>query len=403
MGPVDDSPRSRTVPRPLTVGMVLDDTLDRPDGVQQHVLTLGTWLSGEGHTVHYLAPQTSRGDLERLHVLGSSAQVRFNGNRLSTPVPARVPRLEAALAHGPFDVLNVAMPYSPFMSGRLIARAAPGTAVVGTFHIVPASPVVTVGGAALGLLQRRRLRRLDEVVAVSEPARDFARSAFGVDAFVVPNPVDVRQFADAAPRPDGRPDGPVRVVFLGRLVERKGPEHLLRAVDVLHHEGLCRSPFRVVVAGRGPLLDRLRRFVAERGLGGVVELPGFVAEADKARLLASGDVVTLPSTGGESFGISVVEALAAARGVVLAGDNPGYRTVMGPLTDQLVDPADTGAFARTLAAWIDAPARRAEAAVRQRAQAWTFDIGTVGPQMVAAYRRAVGRRVATEGVPTPLR
>ena len=380
---------------PLRVGLVLDDSLDRPDGVQQHVLTLGAWLSAQGHHVCYLAPSTVRDDLPHLAVLGSSIQVRYNGNRLSTPRPASARRLRQILQEERLDVLNVAMPYSPFMAGRLVARSSSTTAVVGTFHILPASHWVEKAAHGLGLLQRSRLRRFDRVLAVSEPAKAFADNAFGLDCTVVSNPVDVGLFARATV--DDRPttaqdDAPVHLVFLGRLVERKGPAELLAAVAALHSRGGVPTALQVTVAGRGPLLDELTRQASDLGIADVVLFPGYVAEEDKAALLASADLVVLPSTGGESFGISVVEALAASGGAVIVGDNPGYRAVMGELTDQLVDPTDTRRFAEVLARYVDDASLRSAARDRQRALAWQYDIGTVGPLIVEAYRDALRRR-----------
>lgn len=377
----------------LAVGLLLDDSLDRPDGVQQHVLALGAWLTGQGHRVHYVAPSTKREDLANLHHLGSSLSVRYNGNRLGTPLPASARSVRDLLGQEHFDVLHIAMPYSPFLAGRVITHAPPATAVVGTFHILPSSPAVTVGANALGLLQRRQLRRFDEVMAVSEPARRFAASAFGLAAEVVPNPVDVTPLARAAARHVPGPDREgLHVLFLGRLVERKGAAELLEAVAVLRGRATDAPPFRVTVAGSGPLADRLGTLAADRGIRDLVHFPGFVAEADKPALLASADVVALPSTTGESFGISVVEALAAARGVVLAGDNPGYREVMGPLTGQLVDPRDAEGFARTLQRYLGDPDLRLAARDRQRDRAWRFDVDTVGPQVLARYAAAISRR-----------
>ncbi len=380
-------------PTPLRVGLVLDDSLDRPDGVQQYVLTLGAWLTAQGHHVCYLAPSTTRTDLPRLEVLGSSIQVRYNGNRLSTPRPASTRRLRQILRSEDFDVLNVTMPYSPFMSGRLLARAEARTAVVGTFLILPASHWVETAARVLGLLQHRRLRRFDRVLAVSAPARTFARTAFGLESSIVALPVDVGAFARAAEHADlPGPSAPVHLVFLGRLVERKGPGELIAAVAALRAAGRAPSSLRVTIAGTGPLADGLRRQADELGVADLIDLPGYVAEEEKAALLASGDLVVLPSISGESFGISVVEALAAARGVVIAGDNPGYRAVMGDLSDQLVDPTDTAAFAQVLARFIDEPHLRSAAGVRQRAVAWRYDIEAVGPLIVAEYRDAVARR-----------
>jgi phosphatidylinositol alpha-mannosyltransferase len=151
---------------------------------------------------------------------------------------------------------------------------------------------------------------------------------------------------------------------------------------------LTQTPVQVVLGGTGPLRDQLVAYVAANGLADRVEMLGYVTEEDKAALLAGADVVALPSTGGESFGISVVEALAASRGVVVAGDNPGYRTVMDGLEDQLVDATDTPAFAALLARHVDDAEGRARASARQVEQAARFDVDVIGAQVLEVYRRA---------------
>ena len=383
---------------PLTVGLLIDDSLDRPDGVQQYVLTLGAWLAARGHTVHYLTASSERTDLENLHVVGRTVNVRFNGNRLGTPRP--VPRAEArALVERlGLDVLHVQMPYSPFLAGRVIDAATGDqdrrTAVVGTFHIYPQSRLVSAGTRMLGVLERRRLARFDTVLAVSEAAQEFAHEAFGLDPDVVGNPVDTARFVpppDAPLVPHRRPDAVPHVAFLGRLVDRKGPREL---VDVLVrlHDDVPALAWRATIAGRGPLLDDLRTAVDRGGIGDRVAFPGFLAEEDKVAFLQDADAVALPSTGGESFGISVVEALAASRGVVLAGDNPGYRTVMRGLEDQLVAPRDTATFAGVLATWLadlDDDVTREQTVDRQRAAAARFDVDVIGARVEAAYRAAL--------------
>ncbi len=371
---------------PLVVGLVIDDNLDRPDGVQQYVLTLGAELARRGHEVHYIASTTVRSDLPNLHVLGRNVGVTFNGNRLNTPLPAARSQVRELLAQVPFDVLHVQMPYSPVLAGALVSAAPARTAVVGTFHIYPHAWWVTAGTRLLGLVERRRLRRFATVFATSEAAAAFAKATFGVPTRVLGNPVDVARFRPAPHEPP--PDRPVRIVFLGRLVPRKGPRELLAAAVAMTRAG-TRLPWTLTLAGRGPLHDELAATVQREGLTNV-DLPGFVAEEDKAALLADADVVALPSTGGESFGISVVEALAAARGVVLAGDNPGYRTTMHGLERQLLDPADTATFAQVLARWVDDPAGRAQIARRQREAAARFDTPAIADEVEHGYREALG-------------
>ncbi|WP_255596136.1 glycosyltransferase family 4 protein [Cellulomonas sp. C5510] len=371
----------------MRIGLVIDDGLDKPDGVQQIVLTLGRRLADLGHEVHYLTSSTDRTDLADLHVLGRTVSVRFNGNRLRSPLPASRARIRRLLAEVPFDVLHVTMPYSPLLAGRVVSAASPRTAVVGSFVIYPQDAVARWGIRALGLAERRRLRRFDAISALSEAARESVREAYGRDVPVIGGPVEL----GAAPAGGTRraDDAPVHVVFLGRLVERKGPRELLAAMAALP---ATVRPWRLTLAGRGPLLEDLRARAAAAGIADRVDFPGFVAEEDKAALLAGADVVALPSTGGESFGMSVVEALADAGGVVLAGDNPGYRTPMAGLEAQLVDPRDTAAFSRTLARWIDDPGARLAAVGPQRAAAQRFEAGEITRQTLAWYAQAIASR-----------
>lgn len=370
---------------PLTVALLLDDDLDRPDGVQQYVLTVARHLRGHGHTVHLVAPATRRTDLPNLHVLGRRVAAVANGNRVRTPLGADPRQVRALLATIRPDVLHVNMPHSPLLTGQFVRRATPATAVVGTFHIAPMSRLAAVGGRALGLVQRRELRRFDAVTAMSAAGAQFARSAFRLDPRLVPMPVEL-----AAPAP-APADGPPRIVFLGRLVPRKGARQLLAALAGLAREHPAMG-WTAVLAGRGPLENELRTLIDRAGLHGRVSMPGFVAEADKGALLASADVVVLPSTGGESFGISVVESLAAARGVVLAGDNPGYREPMTGLEGQLVDPRDPARLAATLARWLGDPVGRAAAVGRQRAAAQRYEAGAAVDRLEAVYREALARR-----------
>jgi phosphatidyl-myo-inositol alpha-mannosyltransferase len=378
----------------LRIGLVIDDGLDRPDGVQQIVLALGRRLTRLGHEVHYLTSTTERTDLPHLHVLAPSLTVKFNGNRLSTPRPVSRRALRRLMAEVPFDVLHIAMPYSPVLAGRVISAAPARTTVVGSFLIYPQDALVRWGIRGLALLERRRLRRFTALNANADASRESAEEAFGEPVPILGPPVEIPDVTTLpAPASGTDPDAPARIVFLGRLVERKGPRELVDALAALDRQPGTR-PWRAVIAGRGPLLDTLRARAEAAGIADRVEFPGFVAEEDKNALLAGADLVVLPSTGGECFGISVVEALAAAHGVVLAGDNPGYRFPMTGLEDQLVDPADTEGFARTMARWLGDDAGRASAPARQRPAAQRFEAGAITDEVVAWYEAAIAAHAA---------
>jgi len=371
----------------MKIGLILDDTLDTPDGVQQYVLQVGAWLSDQGHDVHYLVGQTLRTDIPNLHSLSRNLQVHFNGNRMSMPLPANRHMLRQFLHEMQFDVLHVQVPYSPFMAGRLLKVAPASVAVVGTFHILPYSTLVTLANRALALLNFRSGKRFDKQLSVSAPAQKFAKRIYGYNSVVLPNPVRLEQFFGAVSN-----STELTIVSLGRLVERKGAMQLLRAVLYLRDHALYEGNFRVLIGGKGELRTALEQFIAQNKLGDIVELVGFVAEEDKAAFLAQADIAVYPSVAGESFGIVLLEAMAVARGVVIGGNNPGYASVLQPYPDQLIDPNDTRQFAEKLAWYLQNPIGRERAALLQRQYVQHFDINEVGRQLLQVYDQALQSR-----------
>lgn len=368
----------------LTVGLVLDDSLDRPDGVQQMVLRLGEWLRAQGHDVHYIVSETKRADIQNIHSVARSLKVSFNGNVLRIPRLASKTELVELCNKYEFDVLHVQMPYSPFMSGRLIANTT--VPVVGTFHILPYGSIASVGTQLLGAFQAETLRRFRRTSATSVAAQQFAERTYRVKPEVIPNPVDLRQFA-ATKSDKKRTDMPCRIVFLGRLVERKGALHLLKALAALSPE--ARKIINVDIVGDGPDGPKLRSFVQLHKLQSQVTFHGFVDEGEKPKLLAAADIAVFPSTAGESFGIVLVEAMASGAGVVIGGNNPGYRCVLGDWPECLFDPTDSTAFARTLEGFISDKSLRNRLGRQQSEAVKQYDIAVVGKQFLTLYDKAI--------------
>lgn len=365
----------------MKIGFVLDDSLDPADGVQQYILTLGRWFREEGHDVHYLVGHTKRDDVPQVHSLSRTLSVRFNQNRMATPLPASTRKVRSLLAKERFDVLHVQMPYSPFLAAKVINHAPAGTAIVGTFHILPYSRREALATRALGIALRPSLKKFDAIVSVSRPAADFAAKTFRIKTDILPNAVHIERFQKGR-KIKKYDDGRQNIVYLGRLVARKGCMHLLEAAARLKHQN-----FRVIVVGKGPLLPKLRRFVSDNGLDEKVEFVGFVPEEDKPDYLATADIAVLPSTGGESFGIVLVEAMAAGADVVVAGDNPGYRSVLGGAEKQLIDPTDTQAFTAILEHFLQDKTKRQQIKSWQAKETVAYDVRTVGPKLLNIYTR----------------
>lgn len=367
----------------MKIGLIADDTLDKPDGVQQYMLGVGGWLTEQGHEVHYIVSQSVRSDLPHVHSIAKNFAVRFNGNKLNTPLPASRKRIKALLAAEKFDVLHVQMPYSPFMAHRIIMAAPKETALIGTFHILPHTRFTSAMNYVLGYLLRRSLRRLDHILAVSPAAKKFADSSFRVSSAVLPNTIKLMPFFHAQPF-DEYANKPT-IVYLNRLEPRKGPAYLVRAIEYLVRDMLYTKPFQVVLCGKGALHDSLQDYIVSHNLNEYITMTGFVPEKDKARYLASADIAVYPSTGGESFGIVLIEALAASPGVVLGGNNPGYASVLAPFKDQLFDAKDSLAFAKVLQYWLDHPKERALRAMRQQKYAHSFDTPKIAAKILELY------------------
>jgi phosphatidylinositol alpha-mannosyltransferase len=374
----------------LKIGFVLDDSLDTSDGVQQYVLTLGKWLGTQGHEVHYLVGNTTRTDIKNVHSLSRNFKVRFNGNRLSIPLPASRRGLGELLAHEKFDVLHVQMPYSPWLAHRIIEILPEQTALTGTFHIVPYSRAVHAANRALAVWLRSTLKRFDDIFAVSGAAQKFAGQVYGIESVVLPNVVEVSRFARAAPLPQ-YDDHIITIMFLGRLVPRKGCKTLLEAAHVLKQRKNL-PPFRVVVCGKGPLESELKQYVADQVLGDIVSFTGFVPETDKPRFMASADFLVFPSSGGESFGIVLLEAMATGRALVLAGDNEGYRSVLAPKPELLFPSDQPFELANILTTYLRDEVARQQAVTWEKDFVKQFDVGVVGKRLLAAYAESCSRR-----------
>lgn len=370
----------------MKIGLVLDDTLDNSDGVQQHILTVGGWLQKQGHEVHYLVADTKRKDIENVHSLGKFVRLKYNRNDVRTPLPASRKKIKKLLESEKFDVLHVQLPYSPFLAKQIIKYAGPEVAVIGTFHILPASKIHGYSNTALRVLLGKTIKRFDEIVAVSEPALHFARKAYGINSMYLPNPIDVSIF-NTGKRLGEFDKRKLNIVFLGRLVKRKGIMELIDAYN--HIEDELAKKTRLIICGKGPLKQRANRHVrVDRD----VKFVGFVPEKDKPNYLASADIAVFPSPGGESFGIVLLEAMAAGSKVVIGGNNAGYASILGQQPYLLFDPSDRQAFVEHLEMFIN------DENLRERMYKWQqevigqYDISVVGSKLVNIYKDAIEKR-----------
>jgi phosphatidyl-myo-inositol alpha-mannosyltransferase len=303
----------------MRLGLVCPYSLDVPGGVQNHVRDLAEALIGLGHSVSVLAPADDDEALPDYVVpAGRAVPVPYNGSvaRLAFG-PLSAARVRRWLAEGRFDVLHIHEPVVPSVS--LLALWAAQGPIVGTFHSSMARSRAMLSAAAI---LRPSMEKLAGRIAVSEHARSTLVQHFGGEPVIIPNGLYVDRFsgADSSAR-WAAPGG--TLVFLGRMDEpRKGLATLLQALPAIAQS---RPGVHLYVAGRGDV-DDVRRGVP-RGYRDSVTFLGLVDEQTRGELLASADLYVAPNTGGESFGIILIEAMAAGA-PVLASDLAAFRRVL---------------------------------------------------------------------------
>ncbi|WP_314249603.1 glycosyltransferase family 4 protein [Streptomyces kutzneri] len=359
----------------MKIGIVCPYSWDVPGGVQFHIRDLAEHLIRLGHEVSVLAPADDETPLPPYVVsAGRAVPVPYNGSvaRLNFGFLSAA-RVRRWLHDGTFDVIHIHEPASPSL-GLLSCWAAQGP-IVATFHT--SNPRSRAMIAAYPILQPA-LEKINARIAVSEYARRTLVEHLGGDAVVIPNGVDVDFFAKAEANPDwsGQTLG-----FIGRIDEpRKGLPVLMAAFPKIVEA--C-PDVRLLVAGRGDEEEAVASLPAE--LRTRVEFLGMVSDEDKARLLRSVDVYVAPNTGGESFGIILVEALSAGA-AVLASDLDAFAQVLdqGGAGDLFAN-ENADALAAAAITLLRDPERRAELSARGSAHVRRFDWSTVGADILAVY------------------
>ncbi|WP_199549814.1 glycosyltransferase family 4 protein [Streptomyces sp. N35] len=359
----------------MKIGIVCPYSWDVPGGVQFHIRDLAEHLIRLGHEVSVLAPADDDTPLPPYVVsAGRAVPVPYNGSvaRLSFGFLSAA-RVRRWLHDGTFDVIHIHEPASPSL-GLLTCWAAQGP-IVATFHTSTARSRAMV--AAYPILQHA-LEKISARIAVSEYARRTLVEHLGGDAVVIPNGVDVDFFARAEPKAEWQGG---TIGFIGRTAEpRRGLPVRMRALPRIRAE---LPETRLLVAGRGDEEEAVASLPAE--MRSRVEFLGMVSDEDKARLLRSVDVYVAPNTGGESFGIILVEALSAGA-PVLASDLDAFAQVLdqGGAGERYTN-EHADALAAAAVKPPGAAARRAELSERGSAHVRRFDWSTVGADILAVY------------------
>ncbi|WP_448850871.1 glycosyltransferase family 4 protein [Corynebacterium sp. 335C] len=371
----------------MRIGMVCPYSFDVPGGVQAHALDLCAEFRRRGHEVSLAGPAGPDADVPDWVVRGGrSLPIPYNGSvaRLAFgPVTWR--RVRRWIGRGEFDVLHIHEPNSPSWSMFAMANAV--GPIVATYHSAATRSLVLK--LALPVL-RPFLERIRGGIAVSDVARRWQVEQVGGDPVLIPNGVRVAEYEECPglEDPEVREEagiGPAepgvrRLVFLGRFDEpRKGLDVLLKALPEItrRHPGL-----EVVVIGDGDRRDAMRRAGAHEG---ALRFVGRLSERAKTAVLRSADAYVAPQRGGESFGIVLVEAMAAGAPVV-ASDLDAFRLVLGDgRWGEQFRNGDSADLARAVSEVLDDDDRRRAMIADGHARAWDYDWSTIADRVLQVY------------------
>lgn len=372
----------------MRVGLVSPYPWDVPGGVVAHIADLAEALIARGHDVGVLTPVDDDDVPLPSYVTraGRSVPIPYNGAVARLLVgPVSAARARRWMHDGDFDVLHVHSPETFSLS--LVALGNARGPIVATFHAaMPKSRILSIFQQPLQIY----LEKLAGAISVSPAARKTIVEHLGNDSVVVPNGVHIAKYAGAVPLP-GWPGEGGAIGFVGRVEEpRKGLEVLFDALPLIRrdHPGA-----RLLVAGPGKV---------EGAVPAGVTMLGRVSHADKARALASVDVFAAPNIGGESFGIVLLEAMAAGAPIVASNLDAFTRVLDGGALGALATVGDAAALARECSALLSSPQRRDQLRTAARHAVARYDWSVVSGEILRVYETAIaastGRVVETPEV-----
>lgn len=362
----------------MRIGIVCPYSFDEPGGVQAHVLDLARVLLSQGHYVRVLGPASPATEVpDFVDKGGRSIPIPYNGSVARLTFGFGVQRrLKNFIRDGEFDLLHIHEPNSPSYSMYALFLA--DGPIVATYHASSSGSRVL---KTFRPVLNPALEKIRGGIAVSEMARRWQVEQLGGDPVLIPNGVDTGIFRDARAANVDKP-GPVEIVFMGRLdEERKGLAIFLRALNRVNRD----MAVTVIGAGR------------QSNLPGV-NFVGRVSDEEKAEILGRADIYVAPNTGGESFGIVLVEAMAAGCAVV-ASDIEAFAAVCDAEAETpaglLFRNGSDADLAAKLIQLIDNPQERRALARAGGRRAQRYDWQRVGRDVMAVYETVVDGSTVT--------
>lgn len=328
----------------MKIGLVLPYSIARGGGVQEVIAAMQQELSKRGHTVFIITPRPrdyDKSSPENVLFVGSSTDFRSPMHTTAQVSAGLNEDIDRILEEHQFDILHFHEPWIPVLSRQILIRSK--SINVATFHA--AVPDTIVSRSLIKVVTpytKSLIKYIDSFTAVSDTAAKYICSLSDEPVTIIPNAVDLTEYKSPLRRNEKKKSK--TIFYIGRLEGRKGVKYLLHAFQSLS----AQNPYvKLIIAGDGPDREKLEMLAGDLKLTNV-EFKGYISKAEKIRYLKKADLLCAPSLYGESFGIVLLEAMACGL-VVVAGDNPGYKSVMqGFGAISLINPRHSAEFTRRL-------------------------------------------------------
>jgi phosphatidylinositol alpha-mannosyltransferase len=372
---------------PVKIALISPYDFAYPGGVPVHISYLERYFTRMGHGVKVIAPASkvisSFGD--RFIPIGKPRPIPTSGSIARVTIsPWLSSKIKAVLEQENFDIIHLHEPLMPMLCTTVLRLSQ--TANIGTFHACHGNPGYNIAKPLGTWLLKRWFRKLHGKIAVSKPAMEFAHGYFAGYYNILPNGVDIEHFSPDVPPIEQFRDDKLNILFVSRLEKRKGLNYLLEAFKQVKRQ---LPNTRLIIVGPGTRLRRgYEREVRRSGLRDVV-FTGLVDYEDLPRYYRTADVFCAPATGRESFGIILLEAMAAGKPVV-ASNIEGYASVLAHNVEGLlVPPGDKDMLARALISLLTDESLRREMGARGRVKALEYSWERVAQNVLQYYIRVL--------------
>lgn len=366
----------------MKVGLVIDDRINRPGGVQEYVLGLYDFLKNKGNqpiiftSGRYTKKQRGK---RKIISFGKTFDLPGNTQKGIPLIFGQGQKIKRVLKKEKPEILHVQG--MPGLLGLNFLQHSNSVNIM-TFHIAHEGILVDLLAKTLAPLWKEMGKNLHGKIAISKTAADYAQKFSSGPYKIIPIGIDLQRFRPSAPEIAKFKDKKINILFVGRLDKRKGIEYLLKAFSRLSQ---LQPNIRLIIVGDGPQRQKAKDYVREEELKNVV-FTGSVTRRDLPFHYATGDIFCSPATHGESFGVVLLEAMAAGLPVI-AFDNPGYRNLFPDFARGFLVPnKNVSALTQAILILVTNSRLRRELGQKNRRYAKGFSWPRVGDEILKFYQ-----------------